>query len=94
MPANKKYLSSGWQRFAKVTAAILGSLLISSFLFAALAFWLPDYKTAVVTSIFGLFPVWITLMVLPFLFENGWKCWLYYLGILILLTILIHFGRN
>ncbi len=94
MPANKKYLSSGWQRFGKVTAAILGSLLISSFLFAALAFWLPDYKTAVVTSVFGLFPVWITLMVVPFLFENGWKCWLYYLGILILLYILIHLGRN
>lgn len=94
MPANKKYLSSGWQRFAKVTAAILGSLLISSFLFAALAFWLPDYKTAVVSSVFGLFPVWITLMVVPFLFENGWKCWLYYLGILILLYILIYLGRN
>ncbi len=94
MPANKKYLSSGWQRFAKVTAAILGSLLISSFLFAALAFWLPDYKTAVVTSVFGLFPVWIILMVVPFLFENGWKCWLYYLGILVLLYVLIHFGRN
>ena len=73
MPANKKYLSSGWQRFAKVTAAIIGSLLISSFLFAALAFWLPDYKTAVITSVYGLFPVWITLMVLPFLFENGWR---------------------
>lgn len=94
MPANKKYLSSGWQRFAKVTAAIIGSLLISSFLFAALAFWLPDYKMAVITSVYGLFPVWITLMVLPFLFENGWKCWLYYIGILIALYVIIYFGRN
>ncbi|WP_343632653.1 hypothetical protein [Fluviicola sp.] len=94
MPANKKYLSSGWQRFAKVTAAIIGSLLVTSFLFAALAFWLPDYKTAVITSVYALFPVWITLMILPFLFENGWKCWLYYVLVLIALYVLIHFGRN
>lgn len=94
MPANKKYLSSGWQRFAKVTAALIGALLLVSFFFAALAFWLPDYKIAVVTSVYALFPLWVVLMIIPFLFENGWKCWLYYFIALLVLYLFICFGRH
>ncbi len=94
MPANKKYLSSGWQQFSKFTAAFIGGLLITSFLFAALCFWLPDYQVAVVTSVYGFFPVWITFMLIPYLFENGLKCWLLYLIILVVLYGLIFLGQS
>lgn len=94
MPANKKYLSSGWQQFAKFTAAFLGGLLITSFLFAALSFWFPDYKVVVVTSVYGFFPVWLVLMLVPYLFESGWKCWLLYLGILAVLYLFIFLGQS
>lgn len=94
MPANKKYLTaSPWQRFAKVSAATLGALLVSVFLFTSLTYWLGDHKSVITTAVFALFPVWITLMILPFLFENGWKVWMYYAGIIILLLLTIYFGK-
>ena len=40
MPANKKYLTpSPWQRFAKISAAILGGLIVALMFHLALASW-------------------------------------------------------
>lgn len=88
MPANKKYLTVAiHNRIAKISAAILGALFISAYAHLAAAQWLDDYKIVLMTFQFSLFPIWITLMILPFLFHNGWKCWLYYLS-----TISILYG--
>lgn len=85
MPANKKYLTaSKWQRFAKISASILGGFLVAASFHLAIAAWLSDKKTIWATYSFSLFVLWCPLMLLPFLFENGWKCWLYY-GIAFLL---------
>jgi len=82
MPANTKYLTqSKHQRFAKVSAAILGAFLVSSTLHLAIAAWVTNVKPVLATYSFSLFIVWCTLMLLTFLFKNGWKCWLLYLAI-------------
>lgn len=86
MPANKKYLTkSGWHKFAKISAGILGGYLISALFHMCLPLYLPSPKEVLITSIFTIFLVWSILLVLPFLFKNGWKAWLTYL---IIITIL------
>lgn len=86
MPANKKYLTtSGWQRFAKLSAGILGGYIISALLHMSLALWIPTHKKMLITSVFTLYLTWCTLIIVPFLFKNGWKTWALYLGIIILL---------
>lgn len=95
MPANKKYLThSKWQRFAKISAALLGGLSISICFFTSLAFLLQDHITVISIAVIGLFPLWILLIIVPFLAQNGWKIWLYYLITIILLIFLILYGKN
>ena len=79
MPANIKYLTaSKWQRFAKISASTLGGFLVTSALHLAIAVFMQDKKIIWATYSFSLFVLWCPLMLLPFLFENGWKCWLLY----------------
>lgn len=93
MPANPKYLTPpGWQRFAKVSAAILGSFLVSVSFHLMLAAWVSDRKPLFLTYSFTLFLMWCTLMLFAFLFENGWKCWAWYGGASLLFTILTAWG--
>lgn len=83
MPANPKYLSSNWQRFAKITAGFIGGYLVSVSFHMALAFWI-NHVNIIITGAFTAFIVWAGLMVLAFLAKNGWKIW----GIYLLLTLL------
>lgn len=86
MPANTKYLNkSPWQQFAKISAGILGGYLIAALLHMSLPLWLANPKNVLITSIITLFIVWGALLIVPFLFKNGWKAWLLYL---ILIAIL------
>jgi hypothetical protein len=85
MPANPKYLTrSPWQRFAKITAAILGSYMVTTVFHLALATWL-NKVDVIITSTFSLFILWAILMVLTFLAKNGWKIW----GVYILTTLIL-----
>ncbi|WP_108868474.1 hypothetical protein [Aquimarina aquimarini] len=94
MPANPKYLSQNfWQRFAKISAGILGGYLIAAFIHIALAFW-SDYKTVLITSIYSMYILWVTFMIIPFLFKNGWKIWALYSILITILGVLIHFGKQ
>ncbi len=94
MPANKKYLTtSSWQRFAKISAGIVGGYIISALLHIALAFWLPDPKTVLITSVYTLYILWVTIMILSFLAKNGWKLWALYIAIIIVLSVLVYFGK-
>ena len=83
MPANPKYLTqSKWQRFAKITAAILGGYFVSITFHLALASWF-NRANILMTMAFTGFILWVALMVVAFLAKSGWKIW----GIYILLTL-------
>ncbi len=93
MPANSKYLTqSKWQRFAKISAAILGSYLVAVSFHLALACWL-DCATIVITMAFSGFILWVALMVVSFLAQNGWKLWLLYLALTTLFAGLACWGQ-
>lgn len=93
MPANPKYLNkSPWQQFAKLSAGILGGYIISSLLHMVLALFIFPHKIVIATSIVTLFIVWCTLLIIPYLFKNGWKVWGIYLFIIIILYILFYIG--
>lgn len=95
MPANTKYLThKKHQRFAKVSAAILGAFLVSSSLHLAIAAWASAIRPVLATYSFSLFILWCTLMLLTFLFKNGWKCWLLYLVLTAAFIALYSWGIN
>lgn len=75
MPANSKYLTPAfWPRFSKITAAIIGSYLVTMTFHLMLATYL-DKNIVLITSAFTAFILWATLMILTFLAKNGWKVW-------------------
>lgn len=95
MPANPKYLTkSPWQKFAKLSAGILGGYIITALIHMCLPLWLPFAKEMLITSIFTFFIVWCALLIVPYLFKNGWKAWLLYLAISIVLYTIYYFGNQ
>ncbi|MBO0329124.1 hypothetical protein [[Muricauda] lutisoli] len=94
MPANKKYLNpSPSQRFAKITAAILGGLIVAVMFHLALASWF-NHVAVIITSTFSAFILWAVLMVVAFLGENGWKVWGIYLLTSLVLFVIYHLGNQ
>jgi len=94
MPTNKKYLTPApSQRFAKITAAILGGLMVSVMFHMALASWF-NHVAVIITSTFTAFILWAVLMVIAFLGKNGWTVWGIYLLISIVLFVLFYFETN
>lgn len=94
MPANKKYLThSPTQRFAKITAAIGGGLMVAVLFHMALASWF-NHVAVIITSTFSAFILWAVLMVLAFLSKNGWKIWGIYLAASLLFGALTYFGHQ
>lgn len=95
MPANPKYLNkSPWHQFAKIFSGIIGGYIISALLHMCLPLWLPYPKEVLITSIFTLFIVWGALLIIPFLFKNGWKALGLYISIIIVLYVLYYFGNK
>jgi len=94
MPANKKYLTpSTSQRFAKISAAILGGLIVAVMFHMALASWF-DHVTVIITSTFSAFILWAILMVVAFLGKNGWKIWGIYMLVSLVLFVIFYFGNQ
>jgi len=94
MPANPKYLNtSPWQRFAKISSGILGGYLVTALFHMCLVLWLPSPKEILVTSIYTFFLVWLALLIIPFLFSNGWRVWGLYLSISLLLLGIYYIGN-
>ncbi|OOV19647.1 hypothetical protein DMB65_07160 [Flavobacterium cheongpyeongense] len=94
MPANPKYLTqSKWQRFAKITAAILGGYFVSVTFHLALASWL-NRADVLITMAFSGFILWVALMIVAFLAKNGWKIWLSYLFLSFVFSLLIYLGQT
>lgn len=95
MPANPKYLTKNpWQQFAKISAGILGGYSITALLHMCLPLWLPNPRVVLITSIFTFFIVWCALLIVPYLFKNGWKAWLLYAIISIVLYGLYYYGNQ
>ncbi len=95
MPANPKHLTpSSSQQFAKISAGLIGGYIITALLHMCLALWLPNPKAIIITSIYTHFMVWCALLIVPFLFKNGWASWRLYLIISIVLYVIFYFGNQ
>ena len=81
MPANPKYLASSFQRFLKITAAILGGYFVSMSFHVAIAAWVDQVPVLITMTYMG-YILWVALMIVAFLANNGWKIW----GIYLLMT--------
>jgi len=93
MPANPKYLNASfWPRFAKITAAIIGSYLVSISFHLALASWL-NRPNVIITTAYSGFIVWVVLMVVTFLGKSGWKIWGLYLLLTLFFSGLVYAGQ-
>ncbi|UII29632.1 hypothetical protein LVD17_15130 [Fulvivirga ulvae] len=93
MPANKKHLTPSFhQRFAKITAGFVGGYFITSSLFMVLALY-TDRAATLVTLRFAGFILWGALMIIPFLFRNGWKAWGLYLAAILLFSSILYFAK-
>ncbi|MEL6534419.1 MAG: hypothetical protein AAFQ98_03350 [Bacteroidota bacterium] len=75
MPAKTKYLSSGWTRFSKVMAAILGSYIVTMLIHMAVAKMPADDTPVVLTTAYSSFLMWIGFMVLAFFIRKAWHVW-------------------
>lgn len=93
MPANKKYFSSPLQRFAKISAGMIGGYLLTVSFFLMISIWL-DRQGVFFTLVFAGFLVWVGLLILAFLAKNGWKIWLAYLGLSGLFFLVFYFGSS
>ncbi|PIF32326.1 hypothetical protein CLU81_2851 [Flavobacterium sp. 9] len=94
MPANPKYLTqSKWQRFAKITAAILGGYFVSVTFHLALASWF-NRANILMTMAFSGFILWVALMVIAFLAKSGLKIWGIYILLSLLFCLLIYLGQT
>lgn len=78
MPANKKYLSSPFQRFLKITAGFLGGYFVM-LSFHLLLTYLITTPALIITACISGYILWAFLLLVAFLAENGWRIWFYYL---------------
>jgi len=85
MPANKKYLSSPFQRFLKITAGFIGGYLVMFSLHLLMTF-IFEKKNVIITSGFTGYILWAILLLLAFLAKNGWKVW----GVYLLLSLIFY----
>jgi hypothetical protein len=93
MPANPKYLTqSKWQRFAKITAAILGGYFVSVTFHLALASWF-NRANILMTMAFTGFILWVALMVIAFLAKSGWKIWGVYIFLTLFFCLFVYLGQ-
>ena len=88
MPANRKYLTtSPWHKGAKIVSGILGGYIITALLHMIAALVLPFHKEILISSIFTMFIIWGALLIIPFLFKNGFKSLLLYILVIVLLYV-------
>ena len=93
MPANPKHLSGTGQRILKITAGILGGLLVSIFFHNAFGSLLEDKGALIVTSAYSSYILWAILLTIAFLSKNGWKIWGIYLLLIIIFGTVIFLNK-
>jgi len=93
MPANPKYLSSGPQRAAKITAGLIGGYLLSAMFHYVLGLTFENKAVVVVTSVYTLYMLWMVLFIVPFLMKSGGKAWVIYLISIVVLGVIAYLIR-
>jgi len=93
MPANKKYLSSPWQRFLKITAGFIGGYFVMLSLHLLLTYVF-DPKKVVVTAFITGYILWAVLLLVAFLSKSGGKIWGIYLVISVICYGAYHLLNN
>jgi len=94
MPANSKYLTtSPWQRFAKISAGILGGYFVTMAIHLALAAWV-RHTTVLISATFTGFMGWVAFMILAFYARSGWKAWALYLVLTLFFGLLAWLGQQ
>jgi hypothetical protein len=94
MPANPKYLTqSKWQRFAKISAAIIGGYFVSVSFHLALASWF-NRVNVIITMAFTAFILWVVLMIVAFLAKSALKIWGIYLLLTLIFSVFIYLGQT
>ncbi|MEQ6118914.1 hypothetical protein [Reichenbachiella sp. MALMAid0571] len=93
MPANKKHLTqSGWIRFSKITAGFLGGFFVTISFHLVFTIWF-DQASVLITSAYSGFILWAVLMILAFLIKKAWKVWGIYMGLILVFSVVIYFGK-
>jgi len=81
MPAKKQYLSSGWSRFSKILAIIIGAYAATATLHLAIAKSVPDDTPVLLTSAYTSFLVWVGFMIMVYMIRRAWVSWSILVGI-------------
>ena len=88
MPANPKYLSSGTERAAKITAGLIGGYVLSAMFHYVLGLLVENKAIVAATSIYTLYMLWMVLFIIPFMLKSGGRAWVYYLISIVLLAVI------
>lgn len=86
-------MSSPGQRILKITAGILGGFIITILFHNAIGTMLAFKGGLIITTGYTAFILWAALMIIAFLFKNGWKVWGIYLLCILLLGMIIYFNK-
>lgn len=89
MPAKAKYLSSGWTRFSKIVAAILGGYTAAVLMHLAVAGNVSNETPVLLTSTYSVFLVWCGFMIMIYLVKKAWVAWVILLSVILLSGLLI-----
>lgn len=89
MPAQKKYLSSGWVRFSKLMASIPGAFISSILLHLAIAQLFKEPSIIIFTATYTVFLLWCGLMILVYMVRKAWISWMVLLSIVSLSSLLL-----
>ncbi len=93
MPANKKYLAhSGWTRLSRILVGFIGGFILTISFHLALTVIIDKINVLITMSFTG-FILWGSLMIIAFLIKETWKTWSLYLGLTLLCSIVIYFGK-
>ncbi|MBD1423784.1 hypothetical protein H8B21_19655 [Sphingobacterium chuzhouense] len=90
MPANKKYLSSPFQRFLKITGGFVGGYVVMVSFHLMLTCIFTD-QDIVITAYLSGYVLWAILLLYAFLVKNGWWIWVLYPALTTVFYLLFYF---
>ena len=93
MPANPKYLSTPGQRILKITAGILGGLILTILIHNTVGILLKEKGWLIITSAYSSFVVWVSLLIIAFLSKNGWIIWGVYVFLICVFATIIFLNK-
>ncbi|MDN5217294.1 hypothetical protein QQ020_34795 [Fulvivirgaceae bacterium BMA12] len=89
MPAKSQYLSGTWTRVSKVTAAILGSYVVTMLINIALGTLIKNNPSVIMTTAYSTYLLWVFFMVIAFFMRKAWHVWSLFGSIATVCSIII-----